>query len=206
MRGRYSEQVDGAPYEVESLTIVEVNREDRIVAALTFDEDDSSAEVAAGNVDGTPATRAFDVETPLTEDLATVDAAAKLYFPDTVDMDVPSSCGGNPAIDCPGGNPEPPAKQLRVSSTRAIQTVLREVEQEDLRLALKGVSDSVRDLIFRNMSERAAETLREDIEVMGPVRLRDVEASQKKIVSIIRRLEEAGEIVTRTEGRDEIIE
>lgn len=90
---------------------------------------------------------------------------------------------------------------------RTIQSILREVEQEDLRLALKGVGDSVRGVIFRNISERAAETLKEDLEVMGPVRLRDVEAAQKKIVAVIRRLEESGEVVLRRGGGDdEVIE
>lgn len=89
---------------------------------------------------------------------------------------------------------------------RTVQLILREVDQEDLRLALKGVGDNVRELIFRNISERAAETLKEDIELMGPVRVRDVEAAQQKIVAVIRRLEEAGEVVTRRSGEDEIIE
>ena len=88
---------------------------------------------------------------------------------------------------------------------RTIQTILREVEQEDLRLALKGVGENVREVIFKNISERAAETLKEDIELMGPTRVRDVEASQKKIVAVIRRLEEAGEVVTRRAGDDDII-
>ncbi|HEY3265989.1 MAG TPA: flagellar motor switch protein FliG [Armatimonadota bacterium] len=89
---------------------------------------------------------------------------------------------------------------------RTVQAVLREVEQEDLRLALKGVGETVRELIYRNISERAAETLKEDVELMGPVRLRDVEAAQKKIVAVIRRLEESGDVVLRREGADEIIE
>ncbi len=90
--------------------------------------------------------------------------------------------------------------------SRAIQLVLREVDQEDLRLALKGVGDEIRDLIFSNISERAAETLKEDLELMGRVRIRDVEAAQQKIVAVIRRLEEAGEIMLGGSEEDELIE
>jgi len=77
---------------------------------------------------------------------------------------------------------------------RAVQVVLREVEQEDLRLALRGSQDNVKDKIFKNMSERAASSLKEDIEMSGPVRLRDVEGAQQRIALSIRALEERGEI------------
>lgn len=88
---------------------------------------------------------------------------------------------------------------------RSVQRVLREVESQDLALALKGASSEVAEKIFSNMSSRAAEMLREDIEFMGPVRLRDVEEAQQRIVNIIRRLEEMGEIVIARGGGDEII-
>lgn len=88
---------------------------------------------------------------------------------------------------------------------RAIQQVLREVETKDLALALKGASEEVSIKIKRNMSKRAAEMLKEDIEFMGPVRLRDVEEAQQRIVNIIRKLEEAGEIIVARGGGDEII-
>ncbi|NLU50288.1 MAG: flagellar motor switch protein FliG [Syntrophomonadaceae bacterium] len=88
---------------------------------------------------------------------------------------------------------------------RSIQRILREVESHDLGLALKGASEEVSAKIFGNMSKRAAEMLREDIEFMGPVRLRDVEEAQQRIVNIIRKLEEAGEIVVARGGGDEII-
>ncbi|MCR4400642.1 MAG: flagellar motor switch protein FliG [Syntrophomonadaceae bacterium] len=89
---------------------------------------------------------------------------------------------------------------------RSIQRILREVESHDLALALKGASEEVAAKLFNNMSKRAAETLREDIEFMGPVRLRDVEEAQQRIVNVIRRLEEAGEIVVaRGGGGDEIL-
>ncbi len=90
----------------------------------------------------------------------------------------------------------------------SIQKVMREVDGKELALALKGVGDEVQARIFKNMSERAASMLREDMEFMGPVRLRQVEEAQQRIVSIVRRLEEAGEIVVARGGGgggDEII-
>lgn len=89
---------------------------------------------------------------------------------------------------------------------RDIQLVLREVDGKDLALALKGAQENVRGVIFENMSERASQSLREEMEFMGPVRLRDVEAAQQKIVSVIRALEEAGEVViSRGEENETII-
>jgi flagellar motor switch protein FliG len=88
----------------------------------------------------------------------------------------------------------------------SIQKVLREVDVKELSLALKGVAEEVQQRIFRNMSERAANMLKEDMEFMGPVRLRNVEEAQQRIVGVIRRLEEAGEIVVaRGGGNDEIV-
>ncbi len=87
---------------------------------------------------------------------------------------------------------------------RAIQRVLREVESRDLAMALKGASEEVRVRIFKNMSTRAAEMLKEDMEVSGPVRLRMVEEAQQRIVNIIRRLDEAEEIVVARGGDSEI--
>ncbi len=89
---------------------------------------------------------------------------------------------------------------------RSVQRVLREVESQDLALALKGASNEVSQKIYTNMSQRASDMLKEDIEFMGPVRLRDVEEAQQKIVNVIRRLEDTGEIVVaRGGGGDEII-
>jgi len=88
--------------------------------------------------------------------------------------------------------------------TRAIQRVLREVDNKDLALALKVANENVRQLIFDSVSKRFAEMLQEDMEYMGPVRLRDVEEAQQKIVAIIRRLEEANEIVY-SRGGDQVI-
>lgn len=80
---------------------------------------------------------------------------------------------------------------------RGIQRVLKEVEQKELALALKAAGQEVAAKIFKNMSARASELLEEEIDYLGPVKLRDVEAAQQKIVSIVRQLEEAGEILIR---------
>jgi flagellar motor switch protein FliG len=87
----------------------------------------------------------------------------------------------------------------------SIQRVLREVEVKELALALKGCSEEVANSIFRNQSKRAAASLKEDMEFLGPVRLMDVEKAQQRIVGIIRRLDEAGEIVLSRGGEDAII-
>jgi flagellar motor switch protein FliG len=89
---------------------------------------------------------------------------------------------------------------------RSIQLVLREVESKDLALALKGASEDVANKIKRNMSKRASEMLEEEITFLGPVRLRDVEEAQQRIVNTIRRLEEAGEIIISRGGGDEVID
>ena len=88
---------------------------------------------------------------------------------------------------------------------RAIQKVMREVDSQELAKALKSVDTEVQDKIFRNMSKRAAGMLKEDMEYMGPVRLKDVEEAQQKIVSIIRHLEDTGEIVVARSGEDEMV-
>lgn len=87
----------------------------------------------------------------------------------------------------------------------SIQRVLREVDTRDLAYALKGSSEEVANVVYTNMSKRAAQTLKEDIEFLGPVRLIDVEKSQQNIVSIIRRLDETGEIVVARGGEDALI-
>ena len=87
---------------------------------------------------------------------------------------------------------------------RSLQMVLREIDSKDLALALKAASGEVSGKVYKNMSKRAAEMLREEIEYMGPVRIRDVEESQQKIVNVIRRPEEAGEIIVSRGRGDEI--
>ncbi len=85
---------------------------------------------------------------------------------------------------------------------RAMQSVLREVSSDLLVLALKGASSGMRELVFKNMSSRASELLREDLEAKGPVRLHEVEAAQKEILSIVNRLVEDGTIVMQGKGED----
>lgn len=88
---------------------------------------------------------------------------------------------------------------------RAIQRVLRDVDNSDLGVALKGANEEVQNVIFKNLSKRLAAMIKEDMEFMGPVRMKDVEEAQQKIVSVIRKLEDAGEIVISRGGGDEII-
>ncbi|MDO4965369.1 MAG: flagellar motor switch protein FliG [Lachnospiraceae bacterium] len=88
---------------------------------------------------------------------------------------------------------------------REIQRVLREVDNNDLAIALKGANEEVQNAIFNNLSKRLAEMIKEDMEFMGPVRMKDVEEAQQKIVNIIRRLEDSAEIVISRGGGDEII-
>ncbi len=88
---------------------------------------------------------------------------------------------------------------------RAMQLVLRQVETNELSVALKGVAPEVRDKILRNLSERARENLEEEIELLGPVRLSQVEEARAGIVQAIRRLEESGQIVIKREGEDEYV-
>ena len=88
---------------------------------------------------------------------------------------------------------------------RSIQRVIRDCENEDLILSLKVSSEEVKDVLFKNMSSRMAESVKDEMEVMGPVRLSDVEEAQTRIVATIRRLEDAGEIIIARGGGDDII-
>jgi flagellar motor switch protein FliG len=88
---------------------------------------------------------------------------------------------------------------------RSLQRVLREVDMKELGLALKGATEELRVKFFKNMSKRAAEMLQEDMDYMGPVRVKDVEESQQKVVNVVRALEEAGEIVVAAGGEDELV-
>ncbi len=88
---------------------------------------------------------------------------------------------------------------------KGIQTLLKEVQSESLVVALKGATPELRDKIFKNMSTRAAETLREDLESRGPVRLSEVEAEQKEMLKIVRRLADEGQIVMGGGGDDEFV-
>ena len=88
---------------------------------------------------------------------------------------------------------------------RSIQRVLRDVDNNDLAIALKSANEQVQTAIFNNLSKRLAAMIREDMEFMGPVRMKDVEEAQQKIVNIIRKLEDAGEVVISRGGGDEIV-
>lgn len=90
-------------------------------------------------------------------------------------------------------------------SDRAVQVVLRQVDTHDIALALKTASEDVTEKIFRNMSKRAAQMLKEDMEYMGPVRLREVEDAQQRIVNVIRQLEDSGEIIIARGGEGEVV-
>jgi len=86
-----------------------------------------------------------------------------------------------------------------------IQRVLKEVNSKDLVLAMRGANEDVNSRIYKNMSKRAAEMIKEEMEVMGPVRLKEVEKAQQKVVTIIRKLDESGEIIISRGGEDVII-
>lgn len=91
-------------------------------------------------------------------------------------------------------------EDIMLVNDKGIQMVLKEIENEDLSLALKTASPELADKIFRNMSERAVQLIKEDMEYMGPVRVSDVEAAQQKIVDVVRRLEDTGEIIISGRG------
>ncbi|MBT1071951.1 flagellar motor switch protein FliG [Pelotalea chapellei] len=88
---------------------------------------------------------------------------------------------------------------------RSIQSIMREVSNDTLTLAMKTSTDDVKDKIFRNISSRAAEMIKEDLEVMGPVRLSDVEKAQGEIIKIVRKMEEEGKVVLAGRGGDDVL-
>jgi len=91
-------------------------------------------------------------------------------------------------------------EDILLVNDKGIQSVLKEVDNDELALALKTASDELKNKIFGNMSDRAATLIKEDMEYMGPVRLKDVETAQQKIVDVVRRLEDAGEIIISGRG------
>ncbi len=91
-------------------------------------------------------------------------------------------------------------EDILLVNDKGIQSVLKEVDNEELSLALKTASEDLKQKIFKNMSERAAQLIGEDMQYMGPVRVSDVEAAQQKIVDVVRRLEDAGEIIIAGRG------
>ena len=96
-------------------------------------------------------------------------------------------------------------EDIMLLDDRAIQRVLRDVDNNDLSVALKGANEEVQNTIFKNLSKRLAAMIKEDMEFMGPVRMKDVEEAQQKIVGIIRKLEDSAEIVISRGGGDEIV-
>jgi len=88
---------------------------------------------------------------------------------------------------------------------RGIQSLLREVQSESLIIALKGVNEPLREKILKSMTQRAAEMLRDDLEAKGPVRVSEVEAEQKEILKIVRRMAEEGQIVLGGKGDEQFI-
>jgi len=95
-------------------------------------------------------------------------------------------------------------EDLLMIDDRGIQRILREVDRRDLVLALRGADERLRAKIFKNRSERAAKVVKEELELMGPVKLKDVEAAQQRIVEVVKRLEEQEEITISGRGRDEV--
>ena len=96
-------------------------------------------------------------------------------------------------------------EDIMLLDDRAIQRVLRDVDNNDLAIALKGANEEVQNTIFKNLSKRLSAMIREDMEFMGPVRMKDVEEAQQKIVGIIRKLEDSAENVISRGGGDEIV-
>jgi flagellar motor switch protein FliG len=96
-------------------------------------------------------------------------------------------------------------EDIVILDNRAIQRIIREVGNEDLLLSLKVSSDEVKEVVYRNMSQRMVATFKEEMEFMGPVRLKDVEEAQSRIVGVIRQLEESEEIVIARGGGDDMI-
>jgi len=96
-------------------------------------------------------------------------------------------------------------EDILLLDNRAIQRVLRDVENADLAMALKSANEQVQEAIFSNLSKRLAAMIKEDMEFMGPVRMKDVEEAQQKIVNVIRKLEDSAEIVISRGGGDEIV-
>lgn len=96
-------------------------------------------------------------------------------------------------------------EDLQKLDATGAQTLLRSIDKDRLGLAMKGASDKIRDLFFSNMSERAAKILKEDMEAMGPVKLKDVDEAQMEIVTVAKDLADAGEIILSEKGEEELV-
>lgn len=88
---------------------------------------------------------------------------------------------------------------------RMMQIIIRDLEQEDLKMSMKGASPEIKETFFRNMSERAVEVLKEDLEMMGPVKMKDVEAARRRVVAVVHRLDEIGEISIRPDEEEVVL-
>jgi flagellar motor switch protein FliG len=95
-------------------------------------------------------------------------------------------------------------EDLVLLDNRGIQTLLKEISNQELAMGLKAASETIKDLFFKNMSERATNMIKEDMEVLGPVRLRDVESAQKNIIRIARSMEQEGKITIRGQGEEDV--
>ena len=96
-------------------------------------------------------------------------------------------------------------EDILLVNDKGIQSVLKEIDNDELALALKTASEDLREKKFRNMSDRAAQLIREEMEFMGPVRVSDVESAQQRIVDVVRRLTDAGEIIISGRSEDMIV-
>lgn len=96
-------------------------------------------------------------------------------------------------------------EDINILDDTAVRRILREIDTKELAKALKGSSDELMNRMLRNMSQRAGEMLQEEMDFLGPIRLREVEEAQQSIVRIVRRLDEAGEIIISRGGEDEAV-
>lgn len=96
-------------------------------------------------------------------------------------------------------------EDILLVNDKGIQSVLKEIDHDELALALKTASNEMKEKVFRNMSERAAQLIKEEMEYMGPVRLSDVEAAQQRIVDVVRRLEDSGQIILQGRGDSDVV-
>ena len=96
-------------------------------------------------------------------------------------------------------------EDVKLVNDKGIQNVLKEIDNNELAVALKTASEDLKKKIFSNMSERAAQLIQEEMEFMGPVRVSDVESAQQRIVDVVRRLEESGDVMIQGRGTDDMI-
>jgi flagellar motor switch protein FliG len=96
-------------------------------------------------------------------------------------------------------------EDIKKIDDRSIQTILKEIPRENLVLSLKTASEDLKELLFRNISQRAAQMLKDDLETLGPVKLKDVEKAQQAAVDVVRRLEAEGKIQIATGGKDDVL-